>query len=191
MYEQKVTIKHAGTTIQPNNPKLPDMLRKKSEIGRTSISKRQVFSRQMKEAREFLREYFDVMDVPSDEDSLIAFIIERFTEQKTHYEALNKRYEGGKKYPDNTLVLQAISLMDDVLSQQKDNIALIDCVIKKQDALYDNKDRMVRVEGFFKNQVTIFDAAVQLKQICTMNWITSRAGGKHRFKPDSFNLSGQ
>ena len=164
IYEQKVTIKYAGTTIQPNNPKLPDMLRKKSEIGRTIISKRQVVSLgKMKEAREFLREYFDVMDVPSDEDSLIAFIIERFTEQKAHYEALNKRYEGGKKYPDHTLVLQAIGLMEDVLSQQKDNIALIDCVIKKQDALYDNKDRMVRVEGFFKNQVTIFDAAVQLE----------------------------
>ena len=36
---QKVTIKYAGSTVQPNNPKLPDMLRKKSEIGKTQISK--------------------------------------------------------------------------------------------------------------------------------------------------------
>lgn len=73
--EQKVTIKYAGNTIQPNNPKLPDMLQKKSEIGRTSISKRQVVSiTKMKEVKEFLREYFDVMDVPDDEDGLIAFI---------------------------------------------------------------------------------------------------------------------
>lgn len=73
--EQKVTIKYAGNTIQPKNPKLPDMLRKKSEIGRTSISKRQVVSiTKMKEVKEFLREYFDVMDVPDDEDGLIAFI---------------------------------------------------------------------------------------------------------------------
>lgn len=42
IYQQKVTIKYGGTTIQPNNPKLPDMLRKKSEIGKTSISKRHV-----------------------------------------------------------------------------------------------------------------------------------------------------
>ena len=43
------------------------------EIGRTSISKRQVVSiTKMKEVKEFLREYFDVMDVPDDEDGLIA-----------------------------------------------------------------------------------------------------------------------
>lgn len=35
IYDQKVTIKYGGETIQPGNPKLPDMLRKKSEIGRS------------------------------------------------------------------------------------------------------------------------------------------------------------
>ena len=165
IFEQKVTIKYAGNTIQPNNPKLPDMLRKKSEIGRTSISKRQVVSiAKMKEAKEFLREYFDVMDVPDDEDGLIAFIIDRFTRQKAHYEELNARYDGGKKYPDRPMVQKAIALMDDVLSQQKDNIALIERVIKKQDDLFDNKEQMQRVEGFFKNQVTVFDAAVKLER---------------------------
>ena len=44
IYDQKVTIKYGGETIQPGNPKLPDMLRKKSEIGRTSISKRQIIT---------------------------------------------------------------------------------------------------------------------------------------------------
>lgn len=38
--QQKVTIKYGGATIQPDNPKLVDMLRKKTEIGRTTISKR-------------------------------------------------------------------------------------------------------------------------------------------------------
>jgi len=165
IFEQKVTVKYAGNTIQPNNPKLPDMLRKKSEIGKTSISKRQVVSiAKMKEAKEFLREYFDVMDVPDDEDGLIAFIIDRFSKQKTHYEELNTRYEGGKKYPDRGLVQKAMSLMDDVLSQQKDNIALIDRVLKKQDELFNNKEQMARVEGFFKNQVSVFDAAVKLER---------------------------
>ena len=163
IYEQKVTIKYAGTTIQPNDPKLPDMLRKKSEIGKTIISKRQVVSiTKMKEAKEFLREYFDVMDVPDDEDGLIRFIIDNFTQQKAHYDELDKMYVG-HNYPDHALVQNAIALMDDVLSQQKDNIALIDRVIKKQDDLYDNKEHMQRVEGFFKNQVTVFDAAVKLE----------------------------
>lgn len=165
IFEQKVTIKYAGNTIQPNNPKLPDMLRKKSEIGKTSISKRQVVSiTKMKEAKEFLREYFDMMDVPGDEDGLIAFIVDRFQQQKAHYEELNHRYENGKKYPDHDLVTKAIRLMDDVLSQQKDNIALIDRIVKNQDDLFDNKEALAKVESFFKTQVTIFDAAAKLEE---------------------------
>lgn len=163
IYEQKVTVKYAGATIQPTDPRLPDMLRKKSEIGKTSISKRQVVSAaRMKSAREFLREYFDVMDVPDDEDGLIRFIIEKFTEKKSGYTALNARYEG-KTYPDRPLVQTAISLMDTVLSQQKDNIALVNCILEKQDSLLDNKDDMQQVESFFKNQVAVFDAAVRME----------------------------
>jgi len=163
IFDQKVTVKYAGTTIQPNNPKLPDMLRKKSEIGKTLVSTRQIVTvAKMKAVKEFLRSYFDVMDVPADEDGLIAFIIDRFTKQKEHYAELEKRYEG-HKYPDHALVQNAITLIDDVLSQQKDNIALIDRVLKKADDLLDNKDDMANVEGFFKNQITVFDAAVKLE----------------------------
>ncbi len=131
VYEQKVTIKYGGATIQPDNPKLPDMLRKKSEIGKTSIKIREhIKAAHIKAIKEFLREYFDVMDVPDDEDGLIAFIVAKFSEQKAHYEELNSRYTG-HKYPDQALVTQGISLMNDVLSQQKDNIALIERIIKK------------------------------------------------------------
>lgn len=163
IYDQKVTVKYAGTTMQPGNPKLPDMLRKKSEIGKTSISRRQVVSiTKMKEVKEFLREYYDIMDVPDDEDGLISFIVKKFTVQKQHYEDLNLRYFG-HIYPDHAVVSAAIQLMDDVLSQQKDNIALIDCIIKKEDALDENLRKMQHVEAFFKNQVTIFDEAVQME----------------------------
>ncbi|VDG73855.1 Uncharacterised protein [Clostridium carnis] len=163
VYEQKVTIKYAGATIQPDNAKLPDMLRKKSEIGKTSISKRVVVSAtKMREVKEFLREYLDIMDVPDDEDGLIKFIVEKFTEQKEHYELLNKRYEN-HKYPDHSLVLGAIDLMTDVLSQQKDNIALIDRIVKKEDELDDNRKAMNSVESFFNNQVTLFDSAVNFE----------------------------
>jgi len=158
-----ICVEHGLSIITPSDPKLVDMLRKKSEIGKTSISKRQIVSvSKMKEAKEFLRDYFDVMDVPDDEDGLIAFIVKKFSEQKTHYEALDALYTG-HKYPDHSLVSQALTLMDDVLSQQKDNIALVDRVIKKQDAIYDNKEAMQNVEGFFKNQVAVYDAAVQLE----------------------------
>ena len=161
IHDQKVTIKYSGTTIQPTDPKLPDMLRKKSEIGRTSISKRQVVSIQkIREVREFLRDYFDEMDVPEDEDGLIAHIVARFTSEQRHYEELLARYEG-HKYPDKGLVSSAVDAMKDILSQQRDNTALIDRVIKKEDDLYALKDKMQNVESFFKNQVSLFDSAVK------------------------------
>lgn len=163
IYDQKVTIKYAGSTIQPNNPKLPDMLRKKSEIGNTKISRRQIINvTKMRAVKELLREYFDVMDVPDDEDGLVAFVVQRFTELKDHYTELLGRYEG-HKYPDQSLVADSIEQMDKVLSQRKDNIALIDAILKEEDNLFDHKEKMQRVEGFFKNQVQVFDAAVKME----------------------------
>ena len=163
IYDQKVTIKYGGETIQPGNSKLPDMLRKKSEIGKTSISKRQVITAtKMRAVKDLLREYFDVMDVPDDEDGLVRYIVEKFEEQKAHYEELNKRYDG-HKYPDHHLVTKALSLMESVLSQRKDNTALIDRLLKEEDNLLDNKDDMQSIEGFFKNQVQVFDAAVRME----------------------------
>ena len=166
IFAQKVTIKYAGNTIQPGDPKLPDMLRKKSEIGKTSISKRKTISAtMMRDVKEMLREYFDIMDVPDDEDGLIRFVTEKFTEQREYYASLDARYEG-HKYPDHGLVQEAIHLMDDVLSQKKDNIALIERVLKKEDDLFDNKETMSNgIENFFKTQVTVFDQAVQFEKL--------------------------
>ena len=164
IYDQKVTIKYAGSTIQPDNLKLPDMLRKKSEIGKTSISKRQMITAtKMRAVKELLREYFDVMDVPDDEDGLVAFVVQKFTDLKDHYLELKGRYEG-HKYPEQNLVLASIEQMDKILSQRKDNIALIDAILKEEDNLFDNKEKMQRVEGFFKNQVQVFDAAVKMEE---------------------------
>ena len=161
--EQKVTIKYAGSTVQPNNPKLPDMLRKKSEIGKTQISKRHVVSAaRMKAVKDLLRDYFSRMDVPSDEDGLIAFMIEKFEGLRTHYEELLRRYEG-HNYPDKPVVNNALAIVRDVLSQQKDNLAFIERVLQKEDSLYDTQEAMQSVEAFFKTQVSIFDAAVKFE----------------------------
>ena len=158
--DQRVTIKYAGTTIQPDNPKLPDMLRKKSEIGKTVISKRHVLSLQkMKQAREFVREFFEVMDIPADEDGLIRFIVDRFTQLRMHYEDMDGRY-AGHKYPDHSLVTTALALVSDVLSQQRDNEALINRLLVKEDALDEAKEDIQPLEDFFSTQVSTFDSAV-------------------------------
>ena len=163
MANQKVTVKYAGSTIQPNDPKLPDMLRKKSEIGKTQISKRQVVSAsRIKAVRDLLRDYFSLMDIPSDEDGLIGFIIEKFENLQNHYNNLLSKYEG-HKYPDKGVVANALQVIEKVLSQKKDNLSLIECVLQNEDKLYDMQESMQNIEAFFKTQVSIFDAAVKFE----------------------------
>ena len=139
------------------------MLRKKSEIGKTQISKRQVVSAaRMKAVKDLLRDYFSQMDVPSDEDGLIAYMIDKFEGLQAHYEELLGRYEG-HNYPDKPVVNNALAIVKDVLSQQKDNLAFIERVLQKENSLYDTQEAMQNVEAFFKTQVSIFDAAVKFE----------------------------
>lgn len=160
IHDQKVTIKYGGATIQPDNPKLIDMLRKKSETGKTTIEIRMAISVQkIRAVRDFLRDYFNEMDVPEDEDGLIKHIVEKFEGELSHYENLMSRYVG-HNYPDKKQVEQAIILTKDILSQQRDNVALIERLIKQEDSLYSMKDSMLNIEDFFKTQVGLFDSAV-------------------------------
>ena len=160
IHDQKVTIKYGGATIQPDNPKLIDMLRKKSETGKTTIEIRMAISVQkIRAVRDFLRDYFNEMDVPEDEDGLIKHIVEKFETDRLHYESLMSRYVG-HNYPDKKQVEQAVTLTKDILSQQKDNVALIERLIKQEDSLFSMKESMQNIEDFFKTQVGLFDSAV-------------------------------
>jgi hypothetical protein len=98
------------------------------------------------------------MDVPADEDGLIAFIIAEFEKLEAHYNELSAKYEG-HKYPDQSAVRDAVRVVRDVLSQKSDNIALIDKVVSSEDTLYDMQDHLKNVESFFKTQVSVFDNA--------------------------------
>ena len=54
----------------------------------------------VKEAKEFLVEYFDIMDVPADEKGLVEFVIEKFSAQQKHFADLIAKYDENHKYPD-------------------------------------------------------------------------------------------
>ena len=164
LHDQKITIKYGGATIRANDDKLPDMLRKKSEIGKVAVSIRQLVPIQkVREVRDFLRDFFDEMDVPEDEEGLVAHIIAKFNGELDHYTKLEEQYNG-HRYPDQSKVKQAIALVKDVLSQQKDNTALIQRIIDREDNLYDMRDELQDVEEFFKTRVALFDTAVKYER---------------------------
>lgn len=164
IHDQKVTIKYNGVTIQPTDSKLPDLLHKKSEIGKTLISKRQSIPlSKIREVREFLRDYFDEMDVPDDEDGLVAHIVEKFNDERIRFENLLKKYEE-HTYPDKSLISSALEAIRKILAQKNDNLALIDYLIKQEEPLEKLKDRMAAIEEFFKNQVVLFDSAYKYEK---------------------------
>ncbi len=165
IYEQKATIKYGGETIRADDERLPDFLRKRSEVGKTKIQKREMISIQkMKESRDFLRSFFDIMDVPEDDDSLVEFIIREFESLKEHYDKLLNKYEDNN-YPDKNKIIEAKATVSDLLYAKADNIALVNKLIEMEDKFEDMQEDMEAIEDFFKSQVDTFDEATRLESL--------------------------
>ena len=156
---QKVTVKHSGQTIQPNDYHLVDYLRKKSEIGQTNISIRETIpARKMKQVKDILKEYFDVMDIPADEDGLVAYIVDHFKDEKIHLEELKKQNDSAV-HPGASEIEEALSYVNKVLLAKDDNIALVNIICELGDDLLDSKESMEDVENFYATQIKLYDNA--------------------------------
>jgi hypothetical protein len=161
MNDAKVTIHYAGNQVRADDRRVVDYLRRRSEVEKTSVKRRVAIADYlMKNAREFLREYFGAMDIPTDEDSLIAYVLRGFEDTKGKLQTLLGEYTY-TKYPDRSVVENGIKLCDLILSQKKDNTSLLTTMVNKQDDLLDNMEDMVAVWAFFKNQKLIYDSAVK------------------------------
>ena len=99
------------------------------------------------------------MDIPSDEDGLIRFVLNTFETKQSHYQKLLDEFYSKERYPEKETVTAARDLMNDVLSQRKDNVALLKRMVQRQDDLLDSAEDMEGVEMFFKAQRTVFDDA--------------------------------
>lgn len=156
---QRITVKHSGQTIQPNDYHLVDYLRKKSEIGQTNISIRETIpARKMKQVKDILKEYFDVMDIPADEDGLVAYIVEHFKDEKVHLEELKKQNDSAV-HPGASEIEEALSYVNKVLLAKDDNIALVNIICELGDDLLDSKESMEDVENFYATQIKLYDNA--------------------------------
>ncbi len=161
--QQKADIHYSGSQIQPTDKRIPDYLRKKSEIDKTIVNRRVAISEDLiKKSREFLKEYFETMDIPSDEDGLIDYILKSFEGQKADFQnRLDYDYASGT-YPGKSTVENGVKLCASLLSQQKDNTALLTRMVEMKDAFLDMSEDMLNVRDFFKLQKPIFDKASAL-----------------------------
>ena len=160
---QKVSLQYSGSMIQPTDKHIPDYLRRKTEIDKTRVSRRTAIPDSLvKKSREFLKEYFNTMDLPSDEDGLIAYVLSSFEAERDKFQALLDNQYAGHSYPDKTIVENGVKLCDSLLSQKKDNTALLTKMVSMGDEFLDLSEDMTDVLAFFKNQKNIFDRAVSL-----------------------------
>jgi len=160
---QKVALQYGGSMIQPTDKHIPDYLRRKTEIDKTLVTRRTAISDSlMKKSREFLKEYFNTMDLPSDEDSLISYVLDNFSAEKDKLQGLLDNQYAMGSYPDKAIVENGVKLCNDLLSQKKDNTALLNKMVAMEDEFLDLNEDMADVLAFFKNQRTIFDSASSL-----------------------------
>ena len=160
---QKAAIQYGGNMIQPTDRHLPDYLRRKTEIDKTIVKKRNIVDPALiKKSREFLKEYFNTMDLPSDEDGLIAYVLDSFTAERDNFQSLLNTQYVSANYPDKAVVEAGIKLCNELLSHKKDNTALLKKMVSMEDDFLDLSEDMADVNAFFKNQKTIFDRATAL-----------------------------
>lgn len=161
---QRITVKHSGQTIQPNDNHLVDYLRKKSEIGQTNISIRETIpAKKMKQVKDILKNYFDVMDIPADEDGLVAYIVNHFNDEKKDLEDMQSKNDSAV-HPGASEIDEALSYVNKVLLAKDDNIALINTICDLEDDLLDSKDAMRDVENFYNSQINLYNNASETRK---------------------------
>ena len=157
--QQKISIMYGGAIVGKDERRLVDYLRKKSEIDKAAVVRRIAPSEDLiRKSIHFLRDYLGAMDIPSDEDGLIRFVLHTFEGKQQYYQTLLEAYKQ-HGYPEREVVETAYDLVSEVLSQRKDNVALLSRMVQKQDDLLDSMEDLEGVEQFFKSQRPVYDEA--------------------------------
>lgn len=182
--QQKISIKYGGAIVGKDERRLVDYLRKRSEIDKAIVTRRIAPSEDlMRKSINFLRDYLGAMDIPSDEDGLIRFVLDTFEGKEKRYNELLEAYRQ-IRYPEREVVENARNLVSDVLSQRKDNVALLSRMVQKQDDLLNSIEDMEGVELFFKSQRVVYDEArCQMEKISKeRDYFTTNAEAQEVFR---------
>lgn len=158
--QQKIQINYGGAMVGKDDRRLVDYLRKKSEIYNAIVVRHIAPDETLiRKSVAFLREYLGAMDIPSDENGLIGFVLNTFETKRDHYKQLLDNFYAHNSYPEKEKMEEALELMNTILGQRKDNVALLKGMVQHQDDLLDLSEDMEEIEMFFKAQQLVFDTA--------------------------------
>lgn len=158
--QQKIQINYGGAMVGKDDHRLVDFLRKRTEIDKAIVVRHIAPDEIMiRKSVAFLREYLGAMDIPSDENGLIGFVLNTFETKRDHYKQLLDNFYAHNSYPEKEKMEEALELMNTILGQRKDNVALLKGMVQHQDDLLDLSEDMEEIEMFFKAQQLVFDTA--------------------------------
>ena len=158
--QQKIQINYGGAMVGKDDHRLVDFLRKRTEIDKAIVVRHIAPDETLiRKSVAFLREYLGAMDIPSDENGLIGFVLNTFETKRDHYKQLLDNFYAHNSYPEKGKMEEALELMNTILGQRKDNVALLKGMVQHQDDLLDLSEDMEEIEMFFKAQQPVFDTA--------------------------------
>lgn len=162
--DQKALVSYGGEQIATTDARMAGFLRKQSEIDKVTVKKRTALpAAVVSKARNLLREIDSSIDVPDDEDGLVAAVKACMAGRIEHYRELHgAKYSAGGHYPGRELVEDAVHLASTVMSQSADAEALLLEFNSREDELLDNVEDLEAVERFFDAQQRLFDEALGL-----------------------------
>lgn len=164
--EKRATLTYGGQVIAPRDSRVPDMLRRRSETGKSYLEEKQLVRPQrIKAAREFLKEYLAVMSVPENEDGLVSAAADALRAVRDQDQRLLSKYirKGSSwNYPGQALLRKEIDLIQPLLAQTGSNITFVEALLGAEEDLLDSKEDLEPVKEFFQSQKGLFDQAVSL-----------------------------
>ena len=166
--DQKVEFVRAGASVALTDTKLTLYLTRRSEWDKTAVRiRKKVDDIQLRRVRDVLGDLELGGSVPAatDEDGLAAYVTENFTVLRDWCKAKLTGEYTKVEYPGRAVVVDAISLLDEVLDSAKDRIALFNTIASHENDLLDMGEDLESVRGFFPNQQRIFDEALSVLKL--------------------------
>ena len=160
---QKIQLVYSGTPLMPNDRKIVDCMRKRTETERTIVRlKVSVSEELLKKARKLAIELFSTMDIKSDEENLCGQIAALLGDLKKKNDAILANYTGMVQYPGKHVADDGKRTIDHILLYVSDHTAFLNAFTEAEDDLLDWSEDFREVTFFFANQKTIFDNAWKL-----------------------------
>lgn len=160
---RKLEIRYAGATIPADDRRMPDYLRRRTEVDRVTVRhKVAIDPLLLRQSCDFLREYFNIMDLPAGEDDLVATAIEKFDNERIHWQELLQKQYSMKPYPGRETVKTGVSLLTDLMAQRRDHTAFLRKMLEMRNPLLDFEEEASEITAFFQGQKETFDRASTL-----------------------------